>query len=211
MIITYHGAEFVKVQFGDIILAFNPVSKNSKLSTTKFGADVALVSVKSPDMDGIEQVSFGEKKPFLINGPGEYEVREVYIRGFSSKSKYGGDDRLNTIYLVNLEGMNLCFLGAIDGDLPTEANEAIDDVDILFLPIGGSGVLDPAKANKMAVSIEPKIIIPIHYGNMRDKDALKRFLKESGDEGIKPIDKLTIKKKDLEGKEGDIVVLESNQ
>jgi hypothetical protein len=38
---------------------------------------------------------------------------------------------------------------------------------------------------------------------------LKKFLKESGAENVKPIDKLTIKKKDLEGKESEIIVLEA--
>ena len=38
--------------------------------------------------------------------------------------------------------------------------EAIEDIDILFLPIGDEGTLDAAKANKLAVALEPKIIIP---------------------------------------------------
>lgn len=211
MIITYQGAEFFKVQFGDTILAFNPISKDSKLKTSRFGADVALVSINHPDMNGGDQVSFGGKEAFVISGPGEYEIKGVFIRGLLSKSKYGGEEKFNTVYLVELEGMRLCFLGAIDDGLSAETNEAIDEVDILFLPIGGDGVLDPAKSAKMAVSIEPKIIIPMHYGDIGEKDSLKKFLKESGEENVKAIDKLTIKKKDLEGKEGEIVVLEAQK
>ena len=48
----------------------------------------------------------------------------------------------------------------------------------------------------------------MHYGQIGNKDALKLFLKEAG-EDVKPIEKLTVKKKDLEGKEGEIIVLES--
>jgi hypothetical protein len=51
--------------------------------------------------------------------------------------------------------------------------------------------------------LEPKLIIPMEY----DKDTLKAFLKEMGDEKVEEIDKLTLKRKDLEGKEGEIVVL----
>lgn len=208
MIITYLGGESVKVQFGDTILAFNPVSKESKLKAAKFGADIALVSLNNPDMNGVDQVSFGEKKAFSISGPGEYEVKGVFIKGLASESNYGGEKRINTIYTVSLEGMNICFLGAINqSELPKEADEAIDEVDILFVPIGGDGVLDAAKAYKLAVSIGPKIIIPIHYGDVGGKDALKIFLKEAG-ESPKPEAKLTLKKKDLEGKDADVVVLE---
>ena len=208
MIITYLGGESVKVQFGDTVLAFNPVSKDSKLKTSKFGADIVLSTLNHPDMNGIEQVSFGDKKAFAITGPGEYEAKGVFIKGHASESGYDGEKRINTIYAVSLEGMNIAFLGALNTpELPTEADEAIDDVDILFVPIGGEGVLDSAQAYKLAVSLEPKIIIPIHYGDLGNTDALKVFLKEAG-ENPKPEPKLTLKKKDLEGKEAEVVVLE---
>lgn len=208
MIINYLGGEFIKVQFGDTILAFNPISKDSKLSTSKFGADIVLSSLNHPDMNGVDQVSFGEKKPFVISGPGEYEVKGVFIKGFRSDSGYDGEKRGNTIFTVTLEGMNICFLGAVNTpELTKETEEGIDGIDILFVPIGGDGVLNPAAAYKLAVSIGPKIIIPIHYGDIGAKDALKAFLKEAG-ENPKPEAKLTLKKKDIEGKDAEVVVLE---
>jgi L-ascorbate metabolism protein UlaG (beta-lactamase superfamily) len=209
MIITYHGADFFKVSFGDTTIAVNPISKDSKLKSTKFGSDITLVSLNSPDHNGTDVTSRGEKESFIISGPGEYEVSGVFIKGFISNSVYGGVERFNTIYTVNLEGMNLCFLGALsDEKLDSDTKEAIDGIDVLFVPIGGDGVLDPAVAHKLAVQFSPKIIIPSHFAEVGDKNALKVFLKEAGEEGVKAIDKLTIKKKDLEGKEGDVVVLE---
>jgi L-ascorbate metabolism protein UlaG (beta-lactamase superfamily) len=215
MIITYQGAEFFKVQFGDTVLAFNPVSKESKLPQTRFGADVALVTTNHPDFNGVENVGHGERMPFAITGPGEYETKGVFITGFLSESKYGGlpagqagETRVNTVYQVALEGMNLCFLGALSSkELKSDTVEALDEIDVLFVPIGGDGVLDASAAYKLAVELEPKLIIPMHYGSVGGKDALKAFLKEGGDSPA-PIEKLTLKKKDLEGKEGDIVVLE---
>lgn len=222
MIITYLGVDFFKVQFGNTTIALNPISKDSKFKSTRFMADIALVSLNHPDMNGTENLSYNGKDPIVISGPGEYEVKEVFIKGFASKSEYGlpaatgsgnaaqagGKERINTIYSVSLEGMNLCFLGAIsDIDLSSEVKQALGDVDILFLPIGGEGVIDPTKAEKLSVEIEPKIIIPMHYGEVGGKDALKKYLKEAGEENVKPIDKLTIKRKDLEGKEGETVVL----
>src|SRR3989344_4560435 len=103
MIITYLGGEFVKVQFGDTTLAFNPISKDSKLKASKFGADIVLTSISHPDMNGVDQVSFGEKKPFVITSPGEYEVKGIFIKGFESISNYGGEKHINTIYFVTME------------------------------------------------------------------------------------------------------------
>lgn len=209
MVITYHGAEFFKVSFGGTTLAFNPVSKDSKLKGTRFGSDIALVSLNDPDMNGVDQVSHGDRAPFAVTGPGEYEVKDVTIKGYPSVSHYKKADRINTVYSVSLEGMNLAFLGALGNpELSQEALEEFDDIDILFLPVGGGGVLDAAQAAKLATKLGARLVIPMHYGDVGEKDALKKFLKEEGEQ-VAPTDKLTIRKKDLEGKEGDIVVLSS--
>jgi L-ascorbate metabolism protein UlaG (beta-lactamase superfamily) len=208
MIITYLGVEFFKVQFGDTILAFNPISKESKFKPTRFFADVALISANHSDFNGVENLSYNGKDPLVISGPGEYETKGVFIKGFQSKTLYGGQEKINTIYIVVLEGITLCFLGAVvDEKLSPEFMEAIEDIDILFLPVGDDGVLDAKKADKLAVTLEPKLIIPMHYREGGVGNSIKTFLKEAGEENIKPVDKLTIKKKDLEGKEGEIVLL----
>ena len=208
MIITYQGVEFFKVQFGDTTIAFNPISKDSKFKPTRFFADIALVSLNHPDMNGVENLSYSGKDPFVISGPGEYEVKDVFIKGFASKSMYDGKERINTIYSVTLENMNICFLGALsDINLSSEVKEALGDVDVLFIPIGDNNVLNAANAEKLSVEIAPKIIIPMHFGDVGVKDALKKYLKEAGEDNVKPVDKLTLKRKDLDGKTGDVVVL----
>ena len=221
MIISYQGAQSFKVQFGDTVLAFDPISKDSrliggqaKLKASSFGADVALISLNHPDMNGAAQASRGEKEAFVVSGPGEYEIKGIFIKGLPSVSHYGGEERINTIYTVNLENINLCFLGALsDINLSSATKEAIDGVDILFVPVGSAssdeksnqGTLSAREAYKSAVSLEPSIIIPMNYTDV----SLKAFMKEGGAEDVKPVDKLTIKKKDLEGKESEIVVLDA--
>ena len=81
----------------------------------------------------------------------------------------------------------------------------LGNIDILFVPIGGGDVLDVPQASKLAVKLEAKLIIPMHYGTQ----ALASFLKEEGIKEVEPVEKLTIKKKDLELMEGEIVVLEA--
>ena len=158
-------------------------------------------------------MTHGDRKPFLISGPGEYEIKKVFIKGFQSVSEYGGSERINTVYSIMLEGMNLVFLGALSSKkLNADVKEALGDIDILFLPIGGNGALNTTDAHALSVDLEPKIVIPMHYGEIEGDEkgkALDKFLKEDGGENGKPIDKLTIKKKDLEGKEGEIIVLKT--
>src|SRR3989344_9415138 len=224
MIITYLGGEFVKVQFGDIVLAFNPPSRDSTLKTARFGADIACISLNHRDFNGVDAVTHGEKKPFVISGPGAYEIKGIIVRGFGAESNYGTVERakntnvgpaqkdLNTVYSAALEGMKLCFLGALSSpELPAELKEELDGIDILFVSIGGAGVLAPSEANKLTVTLEPHLVIPVHFEGLGDKNALKQFLKEAGEEKTAPQDKLTLKKKDLEGKEGEVMVLKAAQ
>lgn len=207
MVITYHGFEFFKIQFGDVVVAFNPPSKESKLKSSRFGADIVLISLKHDDLNGAETLSGGDKKLFIIDGPGEYEIKNIFIKGFLSESSYGGKGKINTIYFLKIEGMNICFLGALGStELSQEIKEDMDDIDILFVPIGDKGVLNPNEAYKLAVKLQPKIIIPMHYFDEKDP-MLKMFLSEEGIKNVQPLEKLTIKPKDIVDKDGEIIVL----
>lgn len=203
MIITYHDGACVRAQAGDTTLVFSPISKQSKTyKPTNFGADIALVSVNHPDCNGVQEAGRGDKQPFVINGPGEYEVKDVTATGFASVSNYGLEQRINTIYSVHFDGMSLLYLGALDGALPSDVLE-MDDLDILIVPISADGTLSAADAHKIAVNMEAKIVIPILY----DERSLKQFLKEAGAEEVARIEKLTVKPRDLLGKTGEVVVL----
>lgn len=208
MIITHYGKQFFKVQLGDTTLAFNPIAKDSKTKAARFGADVALCSINHPDYNGVDTVVYGEKEPLAITGPGEYETRGVFIKGIPTEVTISEKKYINTIYLFELDNIKICFLGAYAGkQLPAVTNEAIEEIDILFVAIDGNERVTPADAYALAISLEPKIIIPMDYDE--NTKALKTFLKEGDAEGVKSLDKYTVKRKDLEGCAGDIVVLDS--
>ncbi|OGZ11606.1 MAG: hypothetical protein A3C93_04300 [Candidatus Lloydbacteria bacterium RIFCSPHIGHO2_02_FULL_54_17] len=208
MIITYHGGHFVKIAQGDTVIGVNPFGKNSSHKPIRFGARVGIVSMDHPDMNGVENLSHGEKVPFTISGAGEYEVGGIAISGFLSPKPVGEKKLLNTIYTVEFEGIRLCFLGALSSpELPAEILEGIGEVDILFTPVCDKELLTPADAEKIMLALEAKIVIPLAWDDGAEKQ-LKLFLKEAGAEKTERIDKLTLKRKDLEGKEGDVVLLE---
>lgn len=209
MIITYFGKQFFKIEQGKLVMAFNPVSKASKTGiSTKFGADIALITTNHVDYNGIDQLSHGERSPFVINGPGSYEVKEIFIKGVISPASIDGKKYINTIYTFTLDNINIVFLGALSPDMELDKNtrEAINNPDILFVPVGGKGLLDAKSAAKLASSLEPKLIIPMDY----DAASLKAFLKESGDEKAEVVEKLTLKLKDLDSKEGEVIVFKEN-
>jgi L-ascorbate metabolism protein UlaG (beta-lactamase superfamily) len=208
MIITYFGKQFFKIGQGELVLAFNPISKDSKTGiSTHFGADIALVTTNHPDYNGVEQLSHGEREPFVIKGPGDYEIREIFIKGVLSPTEIGGKKYINSIYIFSLDGISIAFLGALgDAEISKDSREAIGSPDILFIPVGGGGMLDAKSAGKLASTLEPKIIIPMDY----DDKSLRAFLKEMGEEDADMTEKLTLKRKDLEGKEGEVIVLKAS-
>jgi hypothetical protein len=207
MIITYLGKQFFKIQQGDLVVAFNPISKDSKWDgkISKFGAGLALSTVNHPDFNGFENVSHGDNIPFAISSPGDYEVKGIFIKGVGIEASLSGQKYINTIYTMSIENITLGFLGPVPGGAVTPAVRGqMDTPDILFVPIGGEDTLDTASAYKLALSLEAKIIIPMDY----DEKQLKNFLKEGGQDNVKSIEKLTIKAKELAGREGEIVVLD---
>jgi len=207
MIITYFGKQFFKITQGEMALAFNPVSKNSKSGiNAHFGTDVAFVTTNHPDYNGIEQLSHGEREPFVIQGPGDYEVKEIFVRGMMVNTTISGKNYINTVYSLAVDNINIAFMGVLSNeDIPKEVREVIDGPDILFVPVDGVGALSPKDSAKLASSLEPKMIIPMDY----DDASLKIFLKEIGEEKADVVDKLTLKRKDLDGKEGEVVVLKA--
>lgn len=207
MIITYFGKQFFKVSHGDTVLAFNPISKDSKSGGgSRFGSLVAFSTTNHPDYNGFEMVSHGDTVPFEVKGPGDYEIKDIFIKGIQTFTELGGKKYINTIYTLSLDNISLCFLGCVkEGGVDTSVRGQIESPDILFVPIGNDDLMTPGEAYKLAVSLEPKLIIPMDY----DEKSLKAFLKEGGQDKVSSIDKLTIKSKELAGREGEIVVISS--
>jgi len=193
-------------------LAIDPPSKNSGAKTPRFQSNIALTTHDHPRHNGIDEL--GEKRGapsfFLINGPGEYETKGIRINGIKcfhdaeSGKKYG----VNTAYVIEIENTRICHLGDFGEEkLRAQTKEKIGKIDILLLPIGGETVAGPEKSVEIINALGPNIVVPMHYENKK----LKEFLKEFGEESLKPVEKLTVKKKDIsDGEKVKIVVLESN-
>lgn len=203
MIITYFGKQFFKIQKGDLTLAFNPIGKNSKeYKGSRFGSDIAFSTTNHPDYNGFEMTSHGDALPFEIKGPGDYEIKDIFIKGILTETEINKNKFINTIYTLSVENISICFLGALNqSKLDTSIKGEIGSPDILFVPVNDE-FLSPSDAYKLAVSLEPKIIIPMDY----DDKSLKSFIKEGGQDNIKKIEKLTIKPKDILDKQAEVIV-----
>ncbi len=202
----------------DIVI--DPFDEKVGLKVPNFSADIVLVTHDHHDHNNVGAVkpvrqAQGGGDPFVIKGPGEYEVKEVFIKGIPSfhDDKEGKERGTNTIYIIEAEDLRICHLGDLgQKQLTDEQLEKIDGIDILMIPVGGKYTIDGSEAQKIIAEIEPKIVIPMHYNLPKikiDLDDLSKFLKAMGKPSVPPQDKLVIKESALP-KEGamEIVVLQ---
>ncbi len=205
MIITYYGNQFFKIAQGDTVIAINPPAKDGKngKDAARFGSVLALSTTAHPDYNGFDRVTLGSAIPFCVTGPGEYEHSGVAVQGKGTTTTIDETEYNTAVYSLIFEDTKLGFLGPITKPLLAAEMEILNNCDILFVPINTLGA---AAASKVAVAIEPKIIIPMDYTDAN----LKTFLKESGEDKVEPLDKLTIRRKEIEAKEGDVIVLLAN-
>lgn len=209
MIIHFFGNQFFKFQVGDTVLATDPFGKESSLKGPKFGADIVLQSTLHEDMKGGEDLTYGNKTPHVVKGPGEYEISGTFIKGYSTYSNYDGIDSPvgTTYYIFELDGMRVLFLGACGGDKKSITVEG--DIDVLCLPISGDGRLSPKQASDMITNIDPKVVIPMGITDIKDEH-LTAFIKEIGADAKTEIqEKLTIKKKDIESSSQKLYIIRS--
>lgn len=202
------------VKSEEAVLVIDPFDKKLGLRPVGGRADIVLVTHEHFDHNNAAALR-GE--PFVIRGPGEYDIKEIYIRGIPAfhDNKEGKERGLTTIYTLESEGIRLCHLGDLgQEELLAEQLEAIGDVDILMIPVGGVYTIDGEGARKIINQIEPAIVLPMHYalrGLSVKLNKPEEFLKVFGAKNPETLPKLTIKKKDINPEETKVVLLATSQ
>ena len=177
-------------------------------------ADIVIITHGHFDHNNVK-VARGT--PFVIDSPGEYEVKSVFVQGIKTfhDDVEGKERGLNTVYTISAEGITLCHMGDFgQKELTPEQVEKIGLVHVLMIPVGGTYTINGKEAGKIISQIEPKIIIPMHYALPRLKVKLApvdEFLRTMGKKGLEPQGKLSLKAKDVAGEkeEAEIVVLQA--
>ena len=195
------------------IVVTDPYSPSVGLKLPKLKADIVTISHNHDDHNNFAAVggTLQRKKPFVVTGPGEYEIAGVSIFGTASfhDNCQGKERGPNTIYLINFDGLKLVHLGDLGHKLNDHQLEEVDGADLLFVPVGGTFTLDAEGASEVVSQIEPKIVIPMHYrlaGLKIDLKPVDDFLKALGVENVKPLAKLNITRDKLP-EERQVVVL----
>lgn len=150
----------------------NCVRISSKKATVVVDDTLAALGlkpiVKSDDIAVFtQQLTDSLETRLVIDGPGEYEAAGVSVHGVAARAHMDEENQLNTtMYKIDIEDIRIAVVGHVHPDLTGDELEELGTVDVLVIPVGGSGyTLDPVGALKVIKGIEPKIIIPTHYAD----------------------------------------------
>lgn len=187
MDITYLGHSSFKLKGKGASVVTDPYSNETGLKYPKVEADIVTISHEHPDHNNSTGVG-GDPK--IINGAGEYEIGGVSIFGVPSyHDEKGGEERgRNTIYVINIDGVNVCHLGDLGHKLTSTELDEIGTVHVLLIPVGGVYTIDAGQAVEVVSQLEPSIVIPMHYntpGLKYELGSVEDFLKEIGTEPLR--------------------------
>lgn len=206
MHIQWHGNYCVRIQSGDTSLLVDPYSPPTGLPSLR--GVVQVVALSNPSDPTMSYTTGLPGEPVIIDTPGEYEVANFSLHAFGWHSSAGSERSLQR---WNIEGMTVLHLGALDRELTDKELQELEktDSDIVLLPIGGGTSLNVQQALHMVTTLEPRIVIPIHYAiaHLKEKlDTLDRFTKEMG-VTAQPEKKLTVKANKLPQNELTTIIL----
>ena len=173
----------------------NGVIISTKQTTAVIDPKLSLIGLKDVSVKGVVEIAtelrFKVENPdarLIIESPGEYEVGDLSIVGVAATRHIDTekDEKLATLYRIEVSDIRIALLGNIAPKLSEEQLEMLGIIDVLIIPIGGGGyTLDASSAAALVRQIDPKAIIPVHYGDTElsyevPQDSIEVFTKELG-------------------------------
>ena len=213
MNITWHGHScFRLTERGMATVVTDPYNhKKIGYSELNLSADIITVSHDDPGHNHTKVIRKRKSPQHILDGPGEYEIGEVFITGIRTNHKAKKGALRNIMYLFDYNGILIAHLGNLSRVLnQSDVKSIAGDVHVALVPVGGAGSLTASKAVEAIRILEPSYAIPMFYQTDQSKlelDPLKKFIKEMGLDKVEPRPDLTITSS-RSSSETNVVVLE---
>lgn len=213
MEIVYLGHSSFRLKGKSSTVVTDPYDEKSGKFPRDIDANIVTVSHDHGDHNAVNKVG---GNPFIITGPGEYEVGGVSVIGVPTfhDDKEGGERGGNTVYVVEIDGLRIVHMGDLGHKLTQEQLDEIGPVGIALVPVGGTYTIDAKIASEVVKQLEASVVIPMHYqqpgmdaGTFGSLTGVEDFLKEMSKTDVAPIPKYVITGEKLPT-ELQVVVLE---
>lgn len=182
MDIVWSGHACFRLRGRDATIVTDPYDRSTGFPPLKLTADVVTISHPHPHHGNLDAVQASGERLRFIDGPGEYEMAGSLIEGVATyrDKQRGKVNGKNTSFMIHLDDISICHLGALGHTLNSSQIEALKDADVLLVPVGGGMALDGAAAAEVVSQLEPRIVIPMYYGTpaAAELESVERFCKE---------------------------------
>ncbi len=181
MEIEYKGGNCVEITIKKNTIFVDP--KLSKLGLKDLGAKATVQLATQPQFAAPHS-----DEALLIDGPGEYEVANVSVRGVAAQAHMDTPEasKRATMYVLAADDISVAIVGHVDPNLTEDQLETLGVIDVLVVPVGGNGyTLDATGAVELIRKIDPKVVIPTHYADSNiqypvPQAGIDVFIKELG-------------------------------
>ena len=198
MELSWIGHACFRLRGRDAMVVTDPCGAASGYSLGRVVADLITVSNTHPNHAAVADV---DGTPTVLDGPGEYEVKGVFVTGVrTTAGPAEGAAVRNTAYVIRLDDVTYCHLGDLSAVLSAAQLDLMKDVDVLFVPVGGHCTIGPTQATEVIRQVEPRLVVPMHYAtatSTADLDPVDRFLREMGAAETQPQNRITITRNSL--------------
>jgi L-ascorbate metabolism protein UlaG (beta-lactamase superfamily) len=188
------------------IVLINPFDeKQSGIKISKSKANIVLLGNKNSKLDKKKV----DDNFFLIDKPGEFEVKGIFINGIADKWAKK-DPKQNILFFLEIEGIKILHLGEITDGLENGSLDKLSGIDVLMIPVGGGDNINAEKAIEIINEIEPRIIIPMNFkipGLKEKVDSVDKFAKEMGINPKEQTDRLRVDKRNLPQDNTEIIIM----
>ena len=194
MELTWYGRTCIRLRGRDAVVVADPYQ--SVVGPTGRGITGEIVTYSHPDdtplpkakgaksRDGSTFLPSSLDEAFVLDGPGEYEVRDVLLTGVRTyrDDAKGAVRGKQVAFVVELDGMHTIHLGEIGHLLTEEKLSDIGNVDIACVPIGGT--LSPTKTAELVAQLDPRIVVvmALDEDSADGREAVSTFFHEMGGE-----------------------------
>jgi L-ascorbate metabolism protein UlaG (beta-lactamase superfamily) len=103
--------------------------------------------------------------------------------------------RWNVSYLFQYNGLTVLHLGDMSHVPDQSTIEALGEVNVVLVPVGGGNALRAGQAAEVIALIEPHFIVPMHYelpGLNIELDSVDKFIKAMGISKVQEEDNLKV-------------------
>jgi L-ascorbate metabolism protein UlaG (beta-lactamase superfamily) len=202
--LSWYGRTCIRLRGRDAVVVHDPWQSivgptgrgiTADITTFSHADDSPLPKAKGkPSRDGKSILPSSLDESFVLDGPGEYEVKDVLITGVRSyrDDSRGRERGHNVAFATELDGIHTIHLGDIGHLLTEEKLGDIGQIDVACVPIGGA--LSATRAAELIAQLDPKIVVPMPVceDEAACEEALAKFVHEMGGTTSPPQAKLTI-------------------